>query len=128
SCIKSLKKQTYPKDFFEIIVIDNNSTDKSMDIAKKFNVKIIKEKKKGSYAARNAGIKIAKGSIIAFIDVDCIARDDWIDRAISIFEQDENISLVSGDIEFFSEKKESIWGIYDKNRFLKQEQISNTGS
>ena len=75
--IKSVLNQTY-RDF-EIIVVDDGSTDNTKDIIKEFQKKdkrikyIPYEKNKGGSAARNTGIKAAKGEYIAFLDSD----DEW---------------------------------------------------
>ncbi len=66
-CLESLKNQKF-KDF-EIIVVDNNSTDKTAEIAKKFNVILFSEKNQGVAYARNKGSEIAKGEILVFTDI-----------------------------------------------------------
>lgn len=80
-CLGSVLYQTYKN--YEIIIIDNNSTDKTKDIIKEFqnkNDKVIYvfEEHKGRGSARNAGIKKAKGKIIAMTDSDCIVPHNWI--------------------------------------------------
>lgn len=82
--IKSLLNQNYPKSLFEIIAVDNASTDKSKAIIKKFEVKYVFEKKPSSYAARNAGAKNAKGDVFAFIDGDMKADKNWLLNANKI--------------------------------------------
>lgn len=69
-CLESLKKQDF-KDF-EIIVVDNNSKDKTSEISKKFGVKILKEKNQGAAFAREAGFLKARGKIIATTDANTI--------------------------------------------------------
>ncbi len=74
-CLAALHKQTYDSDRYEIIVIDNGSDPSPvMDNLKvEFdNVVYDQELTPGSYAARNKGITIAKGDVIAFTDADCI--------------------------------------------------------
>ncbi len=68
--LKSVFNQTLPVS--EIIVVDNNSTDKTVEIAKRLGAKVITEKKQGSAAARNAGMKAAENEWIAFLDSDDI--------------------------------------------------------
>lgn len=68
SCIRSLIQQVYKP--FEIIIIDDGSSDKSMEIAKKFPVKILKQIHKGPGAARNKGVHFSKGKIIVLADAD----------------------------------------------------------
>ncbi len=97
-CIKSLLSQTYPKDRYEIIIIDNNSTDDTASIIKKYPVIYLSETEiQSPYAARNKGIKHAKGEIIAFTDSDCVADKDWISNAIVAFE-DPAVVAVGGPI------------------------------
>jgi O-antigen biosynthesis protein len=78
-CLASLTAQDYPADDYEIIVVDNNSTDASLEIAESFSrVRVLREKKQGAYAARNTGIAAASGSIIAFTDPDCVCEQRWL--------------------------------------------------
>ncbi|MBU1627701.1 glycosyltransferase, partial [bacterium] len=83
-CLTSVFKSDY-KDF-EVIVIDDGSTDKSMDIAKNYNCKIIElTENKGAANARNIGAKQAKGEIIFFTDSDCVVQKETISRIVNIF-------------------------------------------
>ena len=78
-CAESLLSQKYPTNDYEIIFVDNNSTDSSIDIVKSYpQIKLLSESKQGSYAARNRGIKEANGQIFAFTDPDCVASPDWL--------------------------------------------------
>lgn len=78
-CVESLLTQTFDSKEYEIIFVDNNSTDESYKILEKYPQIIYRrEKKPGSYAARNNGLKIAKGEIIAFTDADCRVCPDWL--------------------------------------------------
>jgi glycosyltransferase involved in cell wall biosynthesis len=77
-CLKSLKNQTEKP--FEIIVVDNNSTDKTAEIAKKMGARVIEEKQQGISFSRNAGFDAAKGGIIARIDADTTAPTNWLER------------------------------------------------
>lgn len=76
SCLQAFKSVTIP---FELIVVDDGSTDKTVDIVSGFSfVKIIKGKHRGASAARNLGAQNAKGTILAFTDADCIPANDWL--------------------------------------------------
>ena len=98
ACLVSLKNQIEKP--YEIIVVDNNSSDKTVKIAKKFNVKIIKEAKQGITPARNTGFNAAKGDIIARIDADTRVQPDWIKRIRGYFEKDPKLLGLSGSAYF----------------------------
>lgn len=101
--ILSLFQQSYTKDRYEIIVVDNSSTDGTdqliLELQKNAPCKIIYYKKdnKGPAAAQNLGIKKAKGGIIAFTDSDCLAHVDWLRNGIRHFTSDD-IAFVSGRV------------------------------
>ena len=81
ACLKSLLAQDYPKDKYEVIAVDNNSKDKTADIIKEYSVHYLFESKvQGSYAARNTGVRHAKGEILAFTDADCVADKGWLKK------------------------------------------------
>ncbi|MDI6765238.1 MAG: glycosyltransferase [Bacteroidota bacterium] len=97
-CIQALLNQNYPKSNYEIIMVDNNSTDDSVDIIKKYPVSLYFEKKKQtSYAARNQGIKNSKGEILCFTDSDCITDNNWIAELVKCFSE-PNIGGIGGPI------------------------------
>ena len=78
ACLESLLAQRYPKELLEIIIVDNNSTDNSSKLIKKYPVKYVFEGNQGRSAARNTGIAAATGDIIAFTDADCVAGKHWV--------------------------------------------------
>jgi glycosyltransferase involved in cell wall biosynthesis len=100
NCLLSLKEQDF-KDF-EIIVVDNNSTDKTAEIAKKFGAILISEKNQGVAFARNKGAKIAKGEILVFTDADTILPKNWLLRIKEEFEEDKELIAFGGSCEFYS--------------------------
>lgn len=80
-CLESVLRQNYEN--FEVIVVDNNSTDNTKEIVKKLqsqfnNLKYVFESQKSRGAARNAGINNTKGEIIAMTDSDCIVPKNWL--------------------------------------------------
>lgn len=95
-CVESLLTQKFPSDDYEIIFIDNNSTDSSSDIVKCCpRIKLVLEMKHGAYPARNRGIREAAGRIIAFTDPDCTAFPDWL-AEIETAMADPAVSVVLG--------------------------------
>ena len=103
-CLQALDRQTYPQQLYETIVVDNGS-ERDLNIAgivTQFQQAIATwEDTPGSYAARNQGISIAKGSIIAFTDADCIPSPNWIERGVENLLLSPNCGLVAGKIEIF---------------------------
>jgi len=86
-CLESLINQTYPRELVEIIVVDCGSDD-TAKIAEKFASKILKSESRLTIGkARNKGISIATGEILAFIDSDCIAPRNWLEASIEDFEE-----------------------------------------
>ena len=75
-CIESIKI-TFGSYKYEIIVVDNNSSDRTVEIAKSHNCKIVNNTKMGPAATRNSGAVSAKGKYIAFVDADCILDKNW---------------------------------------------------
>lgn len=99
NCLDSLLRQTEKPD--EIIVIDNNCTDKTIEIVKKYKgIKIIKEKKQGMIPTRNAGFNVSKFEIIAKCDADTILPPDWIKNIKNSFSRDPSIIGISMPIQF----------------------------
>lgn len=98
--LDALARQTYPHDRFEIIVVNNERDPAFPDwIPALKNLHLLHEPQTGSYAARNAGLKIAKGEIFAFMDSDCIPEPDWIEQAIVAFNEHPEFPRVAGPIE-----------------------------
>ena len=96
-CIESLLGQDFPKNEYEVIVVDNNSSDGTAAIIKRHRVGYLLEKKKGPSAARNAGIAASRGDFLAFTDSDCIAKEDWLREGTKAFATDK-IGCVSGKV------------------------------
>ncbi len=82
--IEALLAQTCPRDRYEVILIDNNSTDRSLEIARAFpELTVLEEGIQSSYAARNRGVAQARGEILAFTDSDCEVSPTWLDEMAS---------------------------------------------
>lgn len=92
-CLRSLAAQTVPP--YEVIVVDNNSTDNSVKIAKSHGAKVVHEKRQGIAHARNAGFDAAAGDIIARIDADSVADKGWIEAIITAM-NDKTMMTIGG--------------------------------
>lgn len=103
-CLAALAQQTYERSRFEIIVIDNVSDDPeaiAAVVADSKNVILTQEATPGSYAARNKGLALAQGEILAFTDADCIPAPDWLVEGVQQLIQHPECGQVIGDIELF---------------------------
>lgn len=83
-CLEAISRQDLPASEYEILVVDNNSTDQSMAIARQHpTAQVLAESRQGAYAARNRGVSVASGRWIAFTDPDCVPRPDWLRRLVA---------------------------------------------
>lgn len=94
NCLKSIFNVNYPKEYYEVILVDNGSTDRTLEIAMKYNVKILSILNVTIAAVRNYGAKNAKGEILAFIDSDCLPTKDWLRNAINVLADNSSIGIV----------------------------------
>lgn len=92
--LDSFSNQDYTN--FELIVVDNNSTDDTAEIAKNFGAKVIFEPRQGVGAARDRGFREARGEIIATTDADTIVPEDWLSRIGREFESDKKLVAFGG--------------------------------
>jgi cellulose synthase/poly-beta-1,6-N-acetylglucosamine synthase-like glycosyltransferase len=103
--LKCLHAQTYLVDRVEYLLVDNNSTDRTFERLQSqithyptTNFRVLQETSiQSSYAARNTGIRQAKGEILAFTDADCRPEADWLEQLVQPFNQSA-IGLVAGEI------------------------------
>ena len=95
-CIRSIHGQTAPP--LEIIVIDDGSTDETADIAEKIEgVRLVKRPEQGGAGAtRASGVRKARGDVVAFIDSDCIAPPDWLEKITTKFIENPELGAVGG--------------------------------
>jgi glycosyltransferase involved in cell wall biosynthesis len=102
SCLLS---QSYPKEQVEYLLVDNNSSDRTLTLLQTaaanspVTIRPLSEKNiQSSYAARNTGIRAAQGEIIAFTDADCRPQPQWLEALIQPFVNPE-VVIVAGEIE-----------------------------
>jgi glycosyltransferase involved in cell wall biosynthesis len=99
-CLESVSRQTRMPD--EVIVVDNNSSDNSVDIAKSFKfVKVVNEKNQGVTYARNKGFNLASSTIIGRIDSDTRLEPDWVEKVLNIYKEDKTLDAITGPVAYY---------------------------
>jgi glycosyltransferase involved in cell wall biosynthesis len=87
-CLESLANLNFGRERFDVTVVDNGSTDRTREIAKSFedrlNLKILQKSGVRISALRNLGAREAQGSIVAFLDADCLAPKNWLERMVEL--------------------------------------------
>ena len=92
-CIQSLIDLDYPRDDYEIIIVDNASRDGTESVIKSYPVAYVFQPRPGAAAARNMGVSTARGDYIAFTDSDCVVDRRWITELIKGFTGDRVASV-----------------------------------
>lgn len=78
SCLEALKNQSLPDFRFEVIVVDDGSTDATASVVLAHKIRLIRQPNRGAPAARNRGIQAARGRWVAFTDADCVPSRTWL--------------------------------------------------
>lgn len=98
-CLDALDRQTLPKEQFEVLIVDNGSTEPIRKVVAEFSfATYLFEGEPGSYCARNSGFAVAKGRYVAFTDADCIPDSAWLAKAVSCFEADPEACALGGAV------------------------------
>ena len=100
ACLRSIAAQTVAP--FEVIVVDNNSSDGSREVAKRYPfVTLLRENRQGVVHARNRGFNAARAGIIGRIDADTILPKHWVEKVQTLFQDNPSMSAVSGSPHYF---------------------------
>lgn len=113
--LDSFIKQNYPKDCYEIIVVNNNSTDNTQDIIDEYENKYpglitgLFESRQGVHYARNSAALVAQGDLLYYTDDDMIAYPDLISNLVKVFIDNRDVASASGKIIPKWEVEPPIW-------------------
>jgi len=97
-CLQALRQQTYPRAQFEVIVVDNGSTDATARIARRFGARVVEEPVKGIARARQTGFEAARGEVIASTDADTAVPPFWLARIAGHFAHDPELGGLYGPV------------------------------
>ncbi|WP_019024024.1 MULTISPECIES: glycosyltransferase family 2 protein [unclassified Thioalkalivibrio] len=119
--LECLHAQTFPQDFFEVLLVDNGSTNYDPLESLPTNVRILHCNTPGSYAARNAGIEAAAGDWLAFTDADCRPDSRWLEAMLDRAQQEGISALLAGAVEMYTDsERPNAYEIYDLIRGIPQ--------
>jgi len=108
-CLESLKNLDYPKSRYEIIVVDNGSTDDTVSICRKLISNIYICPDLNVSGLRNYGVKQSHGTILAFIDADCLADTDWLLNSVKSLQKEPCVSGSKVNIPKKATWIEKVW-------------------
>lgn len=98
SLLAALSAQVDARDDAETILVDSGSIDRTREIASGAGVRIVAASRSGASAARNAGVRAARGALIAFLDSDCIPQPGWLEAIVEPFQSVPAIGVAGGRV------------------------------
>ena len=105
-CLAALAQQTLPNSTWEVIVVDNGSQPEIVaPHTRSLNLKMARCPKPGSYAARNVGVRLARGEVIAFLDADLVPAPHWLETGLKAIRSAPVRTLIGGAVRFVPSEK-----------------------
>lgn len=110
-CLQALDEQTIPRKDFEVVVVDGQSSDRTVEIAERYADKVIQQVSEGVGGARNDGVKVAEGEIVVTTDADCVPYREWLEVVQEHF-KNEGVVAVTGILDPFDYEGLNIYETY----------------
>jgi glycosyltransferase involved in cell wall biosynthesis len=117
TCLAALERQTYPRNCYEVIVVDNGSRECVAPTVARFpQARAACEPTPGSYVARNTGVALSRGEVLAFTDSDCLPAPDWIEAGVAALRRLPGCGMVGGRVDLFYQNPDNPTAVelYDK--------------
>jgi glycosyltransferase involved in cell wall biosynthesis len=114
-CLQAIVAQTLPPRHFEVIVVDNGSSDDTARVAAPFcrqhsHIHYLREERVGLSIARNTGVRASRGEIVAFTDDDAMPEPSWIERILGrAREMPADVAVIGGDVIPVFEAERPTW-------------------
>jgi glycosyltransferase involved in cell wall biosynthesis len=127
--LEAIQRQNVAPESFEVIVCDDHSTDDTAAVVERSGwAKLVRidGAARGSYVARNAGIEAARGDVFAFVDSDCVPREDWIERGLAALAA-TGADIVAGHLDVPLGDRPALGTLFEAARYYNQERYAREG-
>lgn len=126
--LEAVRRQGYPREKYEMIIVDNGSTDQTLQKVRSFPDVILLERTdiQNPYAARNKGMQYAKGELLVLLDVNCVPFPHWLENGVKRL-QHPGVDLAGGQISFTFSEDETLGEWYDSLLFVDMEDLIKRG-
>lgn len=115
---ESMQRQDYPSERFEVIVVDNGSSDDTFERVRSAGMIALQRKEKGRARALNAGVEAARGEIIMTTDLSCRAEPHWIRAVVETFATHPEAGCVGGEIKLLRTTDSVVIDFQERSNYM----------
>jgi glycosyltransferase involved in cell wall biosynthesis len=128
--LDALSRQSMPREEFEIVIGDDGSTDGSTDALETSDghVRVARGPAQNSYAGRNRAAQVARGSVLAFCDSDCVPEPDWLTEGLRALNVGGPNVIVAGRVRFVVPAHPTVWSHLDMDSTKDHERAIENGN